>query len=242
MKDIAVNYEGDDIVAYNKLLFETFPQTLFDPKYLASNPTLNFNDTELQHGRGGVHGFEYNKIDLVLRHYRRGGVPAKFINDKYLWTSLAKSRAMREMEILLVMHKAGLAVPRPAAAHIHKNGLTYQADIITVLIPNVKTLSSMLVEGSVSSDDWQRVGQVIKKFHQHNCHHADLNAHNIMLNQQKEVYLIDFDRSIVKASSGKWEMQNLMRLKRSLEKLANSKKDFHYNPADFSSLMHGYAE
>ncbi len=242
MKGIAINYEGDDIVAHNKLLFETFPQTLFDPNYLASNSLLSINDAVLQHGRGKVHGFEYNEINLVLRHYRRGGVPAKFINDKYLWTSLAKSRAMREMEILFTMHEAGLPVPRPAAAHIHRNGLTYQADIITVLIPNAKTLSSMLVESSVSSEDWQRVGQVIKKFHQHNCHHADLNAHNIMLDQQKEVYLIDFDRSIVKASSGKWKMQNLERLKRSLEKLANSNKGFHYNPTDFSLLMQGYAE
>jgi len=242
MKDIAVNYEGNDIVAYNKLLFETFPQTLFDPNYLASNSLLNSNDAELQHGRGGVHGFNYNKIDLVLRHYRRGGVPANFIKDKYLWTGLAESRAMREMEILLAMHKAGLPVPRPAAAHIHKNELTYQADIITVLIPNAKTLSSMLLESSVSSEDWKRVGQVIKKFHQHNCHHADLNAHNIMLDQQKEVYLIDFDRSIIKASSGKWKMQNLERLKRSLDKLANSNKGFCYNPTDFSSLIQGYAE
>ena len=88
MKDIAVNYEGDDIVAYNKLLFETFPQTLFDPNYLASNSLLAIHDTELQHGRGVVHGFEYHKIDLVLRHYCRGGIPAKFIKDKIFMDKL----------------------------------------------------------------------------------------------------------------------------------------------------------
>ncbi len=196
----------------------------------------------MQHGRGGIYGFEYNEINLVLRHYRRGGVPAIFIDDKYLWMTLAKTRAMQEMEILLTMHGAGLPVPIPAAAHIHRNGLTYQADIITVLIPNAKTLSSLLVEDSVSSEEWQRMGQIIKKFHHYNCHHADLNAHNIMLDQQKEIYLIDFDRSIIKASSEKWKMQNLGRLKRSLEKLANSNKDFHYHPTDFSSLMQGYAD
>jgi 3-deoxy-D-manno-octulosonic acid kinase len=242
MNDIIVNYEGDDIVAYNKLLFETFPQTLFEPDYLLSNSFLNTNDTKLQHGRGGVYSFEYKGINLVLRHYRRGGIPAKVIDDKYLWTTLAKTRAMQEMELLLTMYKAGLPAPRPAAVRVHKKSLTYQADIITVLIPNAKTLSSILMDTAISSEDWQRVGRVIKNFHQHNCNHADLNAHNIMLNHKKDVYLIDFDRSVVRASSDKWQMKNLKRLKRSLEKLVNCNKDFQYSPEDFSSLMQGYSE
>jgi 3-deoxy-D-manno-octulosonic acid kinase len=242
MNDIVVNYEGDDIVAYNKLLFEAFPQKLFDPEYLLSNSFLNTNDTKLQYGRGGVYSFEYKDIDLVLRHYHRGGFPAKFIEDKYLWTSLDKSRAMLEMEMLLKMHKAGLPVPNPAAVHIQKSGLTYHADIITVLIPNARTLGFALMEDSISGEDWQRLGQVIKKFHQHNCNHADLNAHNIMLDQKKDVYLIDFDRSEIKASSGKWQMKNLQRLKHSLEKLASTDKKFNYTATDFSSLMQGYAE
>jgi 3-deoxy-D-manno-octulosonic acid kinase len=149
---------------------------------------------------------------------------------------------MLEMEMLLKMHKAGLPVPNPAAVHIQKNGLSYQADIITVLIPNARTLSSMLIKDSISGEDWQRLGQVIKKFHQHNCNHADLNAHNIMLDQKKDVYLIDFDRSEIKASSGKWQMKNLQRLKHSLEKLASTDKKFNYTATDFSSLMQGYAE
>lgn len=242
MNDIVVNYQGDDIVAYNKLLFETFPQTLFDPEYLLSNSFLDTNDTQLQYGRGSVYSFEYKNIDLVLRHYHRGGVPAKLIKDKYLWTSLDKSRAMLEMQMLLKMHKAGLPVPKPAAVYIQKSGLIYQADIITVLIPNARTLSSILTDNSISSEDWQRLGQMIKKFHLHNCNHADLNAHNIMLDQKKDVYLIDFDKSDIKASSGKWQMNNLQRLKRSLEKLASADKKFNYTATDFSSLMQGYTE
>lgn len=242
MNDIVVNYEGDDIVAYNKLLFETFPKTLFDPDYLASNSFLANNSTKLQHGRGGVYCFEYKGKDLVLRHYHRGGIPAKVIDDKYLWITLAKTRAMQEMELLLIMYKAGLPVPSPVAVRIHKRSLTYQADIITILVPNAKTLSSILMSTSISSEDWQQVGRVIKKFHQHNFHHADLNAHNIMLNNKKNVYLIDFDKSAVRISSHKWKMKNLKRLKRSLEKLGNNNKDFQYSPEDFSTLMQGYAE
>ena len=148
---------------------------------------------------------------------------------------------MQEMEMLSTMHEAQLPVPKPAAVRIHKNKFTYQADIITVLIPNAKTLSSVLMRVALANETWQRVGRVIKNFHNHNCYHADLNAHNIMLNNEGGVYLIDFDKSEIKASSGKWKVKNLQRLKRSLEKLAKNNKGFNYSPADFDSMMQGYA-
>ncbi|MEJ2114626.1 MAG: 3-deoxy-D-manno-octulosonic acid kinase [Gammaproteobacteria bacterium] len=242
MKDFAVNYEGDDIVAYNKLLFETFPQTLFDPGYLASNSLLNINNVKVSHGRGAIYHFEYKGIDLVLRHYHRGGIPAKLIDDKYFWLTLEKSRAMQEIEMLSTLHEAKLPVPKPAAVRIHKNKFTYQADIITVLIPNAKTLSSILFHTVLANEAWCRVGRVIKNFHNQNCYHADLNAHNIMLkNEGSSVYLIDFDKSKIKTSSEKWKVKNLQRLKRSLEKLVKNNKGFNYSTADFDSLMQGYA-
>ncbi len=237
-----MSYEGDDIVACNKMLFEEFPLCLFDPNYLETNSLLDVNDTRLKHGRGGVYAFTYKNLDLVLRHYCRGGIPAKLIKDKYLWTSLANTRAMLEMEMLQVMYKAGLPVPEPVAVRIHRSGLTYQADIVTVFIPNSKTLSSILQLDEISSEEWQEIGQVIKKFHEYNCNHVDLNAHNIMRDEQGNFYLIDFDRSNIESTSGKWRMKNLERLKRSLEKLSSMNKEFNYSSLNFASIMQGYAE
>lgn len=242
MKDIVVSHVGNDIVAYNKMLFEEFPLCLFDPKYLQANSLLDTSNIRLRHGRGGIYGFKYKNQDLVLRHYNRGGVPAKFIKDKYMWTSLPKSRAMQELEMLQSMYKLGLPVPKPAAIRVHRKGLIYQADIVTVLIPNAKTLSTKLLEAEVSNEEWQKIGQVIKKFHECNCNHADLNAHNIMMDKQGKIYLIDFDRSTIKSPSGKWRMSNLERLKRSLEKLASVNNGFNYTASNFSSIMQGYAE
>jgi len=139
------------------------------------------------------------------------------------------------------MQQFGLPVPTPAAARIYKNALTYQADIVTVLIPASNTLSSVLMTEPLSEERWQKIGAIIKRFHEHNCNHADLNAHNIMLDEHDDIYLIDFDRSIIRTSPGKWQASNLQRLKRSLEKLANSHKNFNYKSVDFSSLMQGYA-
>lgn len=241
MKDFALIYEGNDIVAYNKLLFESFPLDLFDPGYLVSNSLRSIDGTKIQHGRGNVYGFEYNNLKLMLRHYHRGGLPAKIINDKYLWLGLEKSRPMQELEMLLVMRQLDLPVPMPAAARICKNGFSYQADIVTVLIPDAKTLSSYLMSAALSEENWQRVGATIKLFHDRNCNHADLNAHNIMLDGLGDVHLIDFDRSKINTSSGKWQAINLQRLKRSLEKLASQDGNFNFKAVDFSSLMQGYA-
>ncbi len=238
MDEFVMIDEGNDIVAYNKLLFETFPMALFDPDYLESSSLLSNN--KIEHGRGIVHSFVYQGIELVLRHYRRGGLPGNVINDKYLKSSLAKSRPIQEMKILTILHKAGLPVPQPAAAHIQKNHFSYTADIVTVLIPRAKTLSSILLDSSIEDERWKRIGSVIKKFHQHKCNHADLNAHNIMIDDRKNIFLIDFDKSEIKLSSGKWQQKNLLRLKRSLEKLATSDRGFNYCSSDFDSLMSGY--
>ena len=241
MKDFALIYEGNDIVAYNKLLFESFPLALFDPAYLVSNSLSSIEGIKVQHGRGNVYSFEYNKLKLVLRHYRRGGLPAKIISDKYLWLGLKKSRAMQELEMLSAMRQYGLPVPTPAAARIYKNGLCYKADIVTVLIPDSKTLSSSLMLAPLSEENWQRVGATIKRFHECNCNHADLNAHNIMLDKHEDIHLIDFDKSKINDLSGRWQANNLLRLKRSLEKLASENKNFNFKTVEFSSLMQGYA-
>jgi 3-deoxy-D-manno-octulosonic acid kinase len=242
MKDIVVSNEGNNFIAYNRILFEEFPQCLFDPEYLEANSLLETTDNKLKHGRGGVYGFNYKGFELVLRHYNRGGIPAKIIKDKYMWVGFANSRAMLEMEMLQAMYKMGLPVPEPVAVHVHRELMVYQADIVTVLIPNSKTLSSILLEVEFSSEEWQKIGQIIKKFHNFNCNHVDLNAHNILRDAGGKFYLIDFDRSSIKDVSGKWKMKNLERLKRSLEKLASVHNGFNYTSLKFASIMQGYAE
>ena len=105
----------------------------------------------------------------MLRHYYRGGLPAKVIQDKFLWAGLSKSRAIQELQLLTVLSDLELPVPMPAAARVHKSGLSYQTDIVTVLIPDATTLSSILMTEPIPKEDWQKIGSVIKSFHRHNC-------------------------------------------------------------------------
>ncbi len=241
MENIEVKYEGNHIVAHNKLLFESFPLKLFDPVYLESNSELISSMSETQHGRGNIHGFKYNKLDLLLRHYHRGGMLAKIVDDGYLWAGLSKTRPMRELLMHLEMLKLGLPVPTPVAIHVRRSGLIYRADIITKYISNARTLSTVLLENNISDQTWNRIGETIKKFHAKNCNHADLNAHNILLCDNEDIYLIDFDKSMIDNSSGQWKDRNLKRLKRSLEKLSSNNEKFNYTDEAFSMLMQGYS-
>ena len=241
MENIEVKYEGNHIVAHNKLLFETFPLKLFDPVYLESNSELISSMSETQHGRGNIHGFKYNKFDLLLRHYHRGGMLAKIVDDGYFWAGLAKTRPMRELLMHLEMLKLGLPVPTPVAIHVRRSGLIYRADIITKYISNARTLSTVLLENYISDQIWNRIGKTIKKFHVKNCNHADLNAHNILLCDNEDIFLIDFDKSMIDNSSGQWKDRNLKRLKRSLEKLSSNNENFNYTDEAFSMLMQGYS-
>ena len=138
------------------------------------------------------------------------------------------------------MRSLNLPVPDAIAAHAKRGACFFHCDLITRRLEDTKTLSDMLIGGALSSMQWRRVGACIKMFHDHNIYHADLNARNILLNIQGEVFLIDFDNSYIRSSCGSWRMSNLTRLERSLEKFKRNETDFHFEARDWSALLMGY--
>ena len=215
---------------------------MFRPEFLSSDPTLHYKrllPTDIK-GRQGLHLFTYHRQNLVLRHYYRGGAVARFISDSYLWCGLHRTRAIAELQTLCTLRQLDLPVPTPVAAHVRKEGCTYRADIVTRLIPETRSLSSRLAENSLSADTWHRIGTVIRQFHDNSCNHADLNAHNILLDGKESVFLVDFDRAVVGKNTGTTGRKNLARLQRSLLKLKKRELSFHYSEEDFQSLMEGY--
>ncbi len=156
--------------------------------------------------------------ELVLRHYCRGGLIARLSRDRYVFMGAARTRSFAEWRLLAVMAAQGLPVPRPLAAHYRRHGLRYSADILLERLDHVSTLAASLTDAGI---DWAAVGHCIRRFHDAGIWHADLNAHNILLNQRggEPVYLIDFDRGR-RRDPGRWSEANLERLKRSLRKLS----------------------
>lgn len=192
-------------------------------------------------GRGAVQFIKTGEKAFVLRHYRRGGLIAQMAKDRYVWRGEAETRAWREWQLLYHLHRAGLPVPTPVAARYRRQGLTYSADLITERLADSESLASLLRKRGISILGWIIIGRCIRMFHNLGVCHADLNAHNILLVGDDSVYLVDFDRGRLRRP-GLWCDENLVRLRRSLEKVTYKLPPEHFSEADWHGLLDGYRE
>jgi 3-deoxy-D-manno-octulosonic acid kinase len=170
-------------------------------------------------GRGGVAFVETPVGACALRHYHRGGLVARISADRYLWAGAARTRAFREFQLLAWLANAGLPVPVPIAARYVRDGIRYQADLLTRRIAPAQTLADRLAAGSLGPALAHNVGRVVAQLHAANVWHADLNAHNILVDGDHSVWLIDFDRGRLRKPRLAWQQANLARLRRSFDKL-----------------------
>ncbi|WP_447554803.1 3-deoxy-D-manno-octulosonic acid kinase [Vreelandella sp. EE22] len=155
----------------------------------------------------------------VLRPYRRGGLIAKLLSKRYLWLGEERTRAVSELRLTAALFDQGLPVPRPVAAGVRREGVSYEAALITVRIPGARALASLLSEENADAVLLERVGAMIRRFHQAGLDHVDLNARNILVDGQGTPWLIDFDRCRLRRQ-GRWQAGNLARLARSFKKFS----------------------
>jgi 3-deoxy-D-manno-octulosonic acid kinase len=159
----------------------------------------------------------------VLRQYLRGGWVAKISRRSYFFTSVLRSRPVSEFLLLAGLYDLELPVPRPVAALCEFHGFVSSGSIMTMRIPSARTLADFLPVKNGSDENvtglWQRIGRCIRRFHDAGVWHADLNARNILLDAEYQVFLIDFDRARYTPGTVVKGQGNLKRLKRSLEKL-----------------------
>lgn len=192
-------------------------------------------------GRGAVWFIQAGDQRWVLRHYRRGGAVARLVEDAYLRTGIRRSRPWREWHLLHDLWREGYPVPRPIAARIRLGALTYRADIITCRLDG-RTLADRLRNGPLSASRWRAIGATVAEFHGRGLWHADLNAHNILLDDDQRIYLLDLDRCVVRRVRPGWRRRNLGRLRRSLDKLSACHGGFAFERSNWHSLLRGYSE
>ena len=210
---------------------------LFDPAHLALQNTI---DKRLPAGRGEVIFFQHNGHSLVLRHYRRGGFPARISDDYYVWTGLESSRPWREYRLLEHLQSNGLPAPRAYAAHVQRSGLVYSGDIITHKIEGTHSMADWLRGKPIPPEIIANIGFTIRRFHNHAVDHVDLNANNILITDTGAVWLVDFDRCRIRENGrDNWKQNNLNRLQRSLSKL-QAKGGTHFSDNEWTALEEGY--
>jgi 3-deoxy-D-manno-octulosonic acid kinase len=208
----------------------------FDPIWWSGRGSVR----ESTEGRGSTMFIDADGRHLVLRQYRRGGLAAKLTGNRYLWQGGSRTRSFCEFHLLYLMCHASLAVPTPIAACYRRTGAySYTAGLLTELIPDVTSLAARLADGPGGFMMWVEIGRSLRRFHGEGVFHADLNAHNVLMNDGPEVWLVDFDRGALR-EPGLWCDSNLVRLRRSIQKLADTLPPERFSDADWASLLNGY--
>lgn len=187
-------------------------------------------------GRGGAWFIDAPSSQCVLRRYLRGGLAARASRDRYLWRGPDKTRSFAEFRLMRALLARGLPVPRPVAAQYVHEGMFYRAALLMERLAGVTSLATLAHELRAP---WEEAGRLIARFHRAGLQHADLNAHNILFDEQGKGWLIDFDRGRLRIPATGWREQNLARLLRSLLKLRGSRSDEDVRQ-DFARLRRAY--
>ena len=203
---------GAAAMRYDAKVIEQADLSWFD----ASNPSLQAQAVS-EGGRQAAWYVRCGAHDAVLRRYRRGGWVARVSDDRYVWAGIQRVRSLNEFDILRSLYEGGLPVPRPYAAAYWKSGVSYRAAILVERLHNVRPLASAL-----DVADSEQVAGAIYAMHEQGVWHADLNAYNILLDPEGRAWLIDFDKASRPVLSPERRSANLLRLRRSLAKVAGA--------------------
>lgn len=212
----AVHESGGSFIVYDDSKVSQIDPAWFTAAHW---PAAERSQTEFAGGRAPVLFVRHGDAEWAIRHYYRGGLIGALLTDVYVWTGNRRARSVREWDLLNYMRELGLPVPAPVAAQVVRSKLFYRADLITERLPNVRSLAERFVAQTLTTEDWAAVGECIGRFHAHRFLHADLNAHNIQLNAQGEVFVLDWDRGGTTGLGGPLQ-GNLKRLQRSLQKIS----------------------
>nr|WP_086937813.1 3-deoxy-D-manno-octulosonic acid kinase [Thaumasiovibrio occultus] len=193
-------------------------------------------------GRGTTWFVQGERVPMALRHYRRGGLFGKIVEDQYWFNGWDKTRSYQELVVLQHLRQSGVNVPRPVAAKASKvGGLFYRADILIEQVSGARDLVALLVKTQVEQSVWQAIGAEIGKMHRAGVCHTDLNAHNILLDGDNRVWLIDFDKCMQRAGAD-WQQGNLDRLLRSFVKERNKVGIDFDEASHWNWLLEGYRD
>lgn len=236
MSKTEIRIAGRQITIHDPDRYPGFDTEWFDRDWWVAEGARTHSIT----GRGSVLMLDRGDETWVYRHYHRGGIVSRVLYDEYFWVGAERTRPVREWRLLAALAGRELPSPRPVAARAERSGLIYRADILTVLLPDTRPLSSML--GDVWHDLrlWSRIGTMLAGFHRAGCDHPDLTAHNVLVNSARQPFLVDFDNASFR-SAGEWSRAGINRFKRSLRKVS-LETGTEFDEAAWQTVVVAYSE
>lgn len=189
-------------------------------------------------GRGAAWFVDAPFGPAVLRHYLRGGLVARVNRDRHLWRGTAQVRSFAEFRLLRELLQRDLPVPRPIAACYLRKGYRYRASILLERIEHVHSLAHRAATPGDTAP-WEAAGRLVARIHRGGLDHADLNAHNLLFDDEGRGWAIDVDRSQLRIPATAWREANLARLRRSLLKL-RGERETRQVEAEFARLRAAY--
>jgi len=179
---------------------------------------------EVASGRGGARRIVLRGGKVVfVRRYLRGGLVRHFVRDLYL---LRPPRPIRELLATETARAAGCRVPIVHAVAVEESGPFYRGWIVTSAIEGARAYIDLF---SGADEAGRRsllgaAGSSIRALHDAGVYHPDLNGHNLLIDADDEVAVIDFDRARL-AAPGRHRLgeKGRDRFWRSLKKLTTAR-------------------
>lgn len=215
---------------------------LFDPALLPhADPSVFDPESGEPVGVGGRGAAWFVRTDAgaaVLRHYRRGGVVARFSRNTYLWNGAERTRSFREFRLLQALRERGLPVPVPLAAAYWRSGAGYRAALLMARLAGTESMGALFDRGV--APPWNAIGRTIARFHRIGACHADLNVDNVLMDANGMCWLIDFDRGALRTPTRGWQQANIARLHRSLRKRLGTRAKGSAIVAGWNAMLDAY--
>ncbi len=196
--------------------FRTWMVPLF---VAAEREWAGYETSSLAGGRGSARLVRMAEHAVVVRPYRRGGLPRWVLRDTYFGP---RPRPFRELELTEALRRRGAPVIEVYGAAVRWLAPgCYRGWLATRYVSAARTLWGWIAAAPAPAERdiiLRKVGDAIRRLHACGGRHPDLNMNNILVDGDAQVWLIDFDRARPIRSSGSTSA-DLARLRRSARKL-----------------------
>ncbi|MCX7857831.1 MAG: AarF/UbiB family protein [Deltaproteobacteria bacterium] len=171
-------------------------------------------------GRGRIKFISHEGQNLVVRQYLHGGLLRGITGDRYI----SSKRVINEISVLLYLKTKGFPCPEPYCALI-KNGFgSKRLFLITKKIDNAVPFSQILKEtkGNRRARQILALACLVTRLFKLGVIHADLHLSNVLVANNNELFIVDFDRAKIKNRIKKRDFLKILfrlyRYARALEK------------------------